>query len=253
MSEVEFEVREGVGIITINRPEVRNAVNGAVAARLADITESIDSRADVRVAIITGAGGNFCSGMDLKAFLSREDVKPRGRGFAGMIRATIDKPMIAAIEGFALAGGFEIALACDLIVAAANARFGLPEVKRGLVANAGGLVRLPAQIPYRIAVELVLTGAMTDASRMVALGLVNRVVPAGQALGEALRLAAEISANGPLAVSTSKRVMRESRDWKTSEAFDLQDAYTAPVFASEDAREGARAFSEKRSPQWTGR
>jgi enoyl-CoA hydratase len=253
MSEVEFEVREGVGIITINRPEVRNAVNGAVAARLADITESIDSRADVRVAIITGAGGNFCSGMDLKAFLNREDVKPRGRGFAGMIRATIDKPMIAAIEGFALAGGFEIALACDLIVAAANARFGLPEVKRGLVANAGGLVRLPAQIPYRIAVELVLTGAMTDASRMVALGLVNRVVPAGQALGEALRLAAEISANGPLAVSTSKRVMRESRDWKTSEAFDLQDAYTAPVFASEDAREGARAFSEKRSPQWTGR
>jgi enoyl-CoA hydratase len=253
MSEVEFEVRDGVGVITINRPEARNAVNGAVAAQLAEITASIDTRADVRVAILTGAGGNFCSGMDLKAFLNREDVKPRGRGFAGMIRATIDKPMIAAIEGYALAGGFEIALACDLIVAASTARFGLPEVKRGLVANAGGLVRLPAQIPYRIAMELVLTGAMADAARMAALGLVNRVVPEGEALAEALRLAADISANGPLAVITSKRVMRDSRDWSSGEAFDRQDAYTAPVFASEDAREGARAFAEKRQPQWTGR
>ncbi|MEZ5487427.1 MAG: crotonase/enoyl-CoA hydratase family protein [Steroidobacteraceae bacterium] len=253
MAEVEFEVRDGIGIITLNRPEARNAVNGAVAAALADITESLETRADVRVAVLTGAGGNFCSGMDLKAFLRNEDVKPRGRGFAGLIRARIDKPLIAAIEGYALAGGFEIALACDLIVAATDARFGLPEVKRGLVANAGGLVRLPSQLPYRIAMELVLTGATVPAERLVALGLVNRVVAPGQALDEALRLAVEISSNGPLAVTTSKRVLRDSRDWPSTEAFDRQDAYTAPVFRSEDAREGARAFAEKRAPRWIGR
>ncbi|MCP5329276.1 MAG: crotonase/enoyl-CoA hydratase family protein [Sinobacteraceae bacterium] len=253
MAEVEFEVRDGIGIITLNRPEARNAVNGAVAAALADITESLETRTDVRVAVLTGAGGNFCSGMDLKAFLRNEDVKPRGRGFAGLIRARIDKPLIAAIEGYALAGGFEIALACDLIVAATDARFGLPEVKRGLVANAGGLVRLPSQLPYRIAMELVLTGATVPAERLVALGLVNRVVAPGQALDEALRLAVEISSNGPLAVTTSKRVLRDSRDWPSTEAFDRQDAYTAPVFRSEDAREGARAFAEKRAPRWIGR
>lgn len=253
MAEVEFEVRDGIAVVTLNRPQARNAVNGALAAALADITEALDARSDVCVAVLTGACGNFCSGMDLKAFLNKEDVKPRGRGFAGMIRATIDKPLIAAIEGYALAGGFEIALACDLIVASAGARFGLPEVKRGLVANAGGLVRLPSQIPYRIAMELVLTGATVGVDRLAALGLVNRVVRDGQALAAALELAAEISANGPLAVSTSKRVVRDSRDWPGSEAFDRQDTYTAAVFRSDDAREGARAFAEKRRPQWSGR
>lgn len=252
MSEVDFTVENGVAIICINRPEAKNAINGAVAKAIADATDQIDKRDDIKVAVLTGAGGTFCAGMDLKAFLRGEDVKPYGRGFAGLTNASIRKPLIAAIEGYALAGGFELALACDLIVASETAKFGLPEVKRGLVANAGGLVRLPRQMPHRIATELVLTGAMISPQQLHAYGLINRVVPEGEALARACELASVIAENGPMAVSVSKQVMRESQDWASTELFERQDAFTKPVFASADAKEGARAFAEKRKPVWTG-
>jgi enoyl-CoA hydratase len=252
MSEVDFAVNDGVATITINRPEARNAVNAAVALAIADATDQIDRRADIAVAVITGAGGTFSAGMDLKAFLRGENVKPYGRGLAGLTNAAIRKPLIAAVEGYALAGGFEMALACDLIVAAETAKFGLPEVKRGLVANAGGLVRLPRQLPYRVALELVLTGDMVPARALHAHGLINRLAPEGQALAVALELARSIAANGPLATAVSKQVIRESQDWPSTEVFERQDVYTQPVFRSNDAREGARAFAEKRMPVWTG-
>lgn len=252
MSEVEFSVSDGIAVITINRPEARNAVNAAVALAIADATDQIDQRADVSVAILTGAGGNFSAGMDLKAFLRGENVKPRGRGLAGLTNASIRKPLIAAVEGYALAGGFEMALACDLIVASETAKFGVPEVKRGLVANAGGLVRLPRQLPYRVALELVLTGDMVSAKELHAHGLINRIAPEGQALNAALELARTIAANGPMATIVSKQVMKESQDWPSTEVFERQDAYTMPVFKSNDAREGAQAFAEKRKPVWTG-
>ena len=252
MSEVILAVVDGVATITINRPEARNAVNAAVALAIADAVDQIDRRSDIQVGILTGAGGIFSAGMDLKAFLRGENVKPYGRGFAGLTNATIRKPLIAAVEGSALAGGFEMALACDLIVASEVSTFGLPEVKRGLVANAGGLVRLPRQLPYRIALELVLTGAPISAQALLAHGLINRIAPAGQVLAVAGELAASIAANGPMAVAVSKRVMQESQDWPSTELFDRQNEYTMPVFKSADAKEGATAFAEKRKPVWTG-
>jgi len=252
MSEVEFSVSEGVATITINRPEARNAVNAAVAMAIADATDQIDQRPDISVAILTGAGGSFSAGMDLKAFLRGENVKPYGRGLAGLTNASIRKPLIAAVEGYALAGGFEMALACDLIVASETSKFGLPEVKRGLVANAGGLVRLPRHLPYRVALEMVLTGDMVPAQVMHAHGLINRLAPEGGALGVALELARAIAANGPLATAVSKQVVKESQDWPSAEWFARQDPYTLPIFKSNDAREGALAFAEKRKPLWTG-
>ncbi len=253
MSEVQFEVRDGVGIIAINRPEAKNAINHDAARAIADAVDAIEGRPDIRVGILTGNGGTFCAGMDLKAFLRGEVVKFPGTGFAGLIERRTTKPFIAAVEGYALAGGFELALACDLIVASSAATFGLPEVKRGLVANAGGLVRLPRQLSYRAAMELVLTGAMIGAQRLYECGLINRVVEPGRALDEAIALAHVIAANGPLAVAASKRVMIEAQDWDTAEMFRRQAEITAPVFASDDAKEGARAFAEKRTPQWQGR
>lgn len=254
MSEesVVLDVETGVAIVRINRPQARNAVDGAVTAGLAAALDSVEARADVAVAIITGAGEHFCAGMDLKAFLRGENVRAPGKGFAGIVQAVSDKPWIAAVEGYALAGGFEIALWCDLIVASQEAKFGLPEVKRGLVANAGGLVRLPRQLPQRIAAEMILTGDALPAPSLAAYGLVNQIVPAGQALTAAKALAARIAANGPLALAASKRVLRQSGDWRSEEMFAAQNAITAPVFTSADAKEGALAFAEKRPPVWTG-
>jgi enoyl-CoA hydratase len=239
--------------MTINRAQVKNAVNLAVSRGLATAMYEQERRDDLRAGIITGAGGSFCSGMDLKAFVGGELPSIEGRGFAGFVSAPPSTPLIAAVEGYALAGGFEIALACDLIVAATDATFGIPEVKRGLVAAAGGLLRLPRQLPQRIAMELALTGDMFSARRAHELGLVNRLAEPGGALAAALQLAASIVANAPLAVAASKRIILESADWPMAEMFARQEAIAQPVIASADAREGAAAFTEKRAARWQGR
>jgi len=247
------EVSNGVMTITINRPEAKNAVNRAVAQGIADAVEELDRNDDLRVGILTGANNTFCSGMDLKAFVSGETPMIEGKGFGGLVEAPPVKPMIAAVEGYALAGGCELAICCDLIVAAENAQFGIPEVKRGLAAAAGGLMRLPRQLPPRVAMELALTGDFIDAGRAQSLGLINQVVAAGSALEGAHRLAAKIAANGPLAVRCSKQVIVESQNWDTDAMFERQMAILEKIFRSEDAIEGATAFAEKRAPVWKGR
>ncbi|QGZ59830.1 crotonase/enoyl-CoA hydratase family protein [Paraburkholderia acidiphila] len=251
--ELLIEYRDGIQILTINRPEARNACTKAVADAIAAALDELERRDDLRLAIITGAGGTFCAGMDLKGFLKGERPSLPGRGFAGLTQAPPRKPLIAAVEGYALAGGFEVVLASDLVVAATNAQFGLPEVKRGLCAAAGGLLRLQQQLPERIAMELVLTGDMFGAQRAYEFGLVNRLTAPGEALAGAIELAQKIVSNGPLAVAASKRVMRESRDWSSAEMFERQREITDPVFASADAREGAAAFAQKRKAVWQGK
>ena len=245
-------VDDGVAVITINRPQARNAVNGEVARGMAGAIEELDARKDVRVLILTGAGGTFCAGMDLKGFLAGDVPIVAGRGFAGIAERPPAKPVIAAVEGYALTGGFEIVLACDLIVASEDAKFGLPEVTRGLVAGAGGLLRLPRRIPYHLAMEIVLTGGHFPAARLRDAGLVNRLVPAGQALAAAGELAADVARGAPLALAASKRVIVESADWDGAQAFARQGEIINPVFSSADAMEGAIAFAEKRAPAWRG-
>ena len=244
------ERRERVLVVTLNRPDQRNAINGAVAQAMADALDELDADASLSVGVVTGAGGYFCAGMDLKAFATGERPWVEGRGFGGIVERSSDKPLIAAVEGFAVAGGLEVALACDLIVAAAGAKLGIPEVKRSLVAAGGGLLRLPHMLPRNIANELALTGDPITAERGYELGLVNRVSEQGAALETALQLAATIAANGPLALAGSKRILRESLDWSQAEAFERQQPIWEPIFASEDAREGATAFAEKRAPVW---
>ena len=251
--EVLVERDNGLIIITINRPQQRNAVNRAVSYGVCEAVDELDASDELRVGILTGAGGTFCSGMDLKAFLRGEVTRVEGRGILGIAITPPRKPLIAAVEGYALAGGFEAMLACDLTVAARNAQFGIPEVKRGLAAAAGGLLRLPRLIPPRIAMELALTGDMMSAERAAQYGLVNILTEPGQALEEAKRLAARIIANAPLSVAASKRVIAEQRDWPIAEMFARQLEITGPVLQSADAREGAAAFAEKRKPDWKGR
>ncbi|MFC3999769.1 crotonase/enoyl-CoA hydratase family protein [Nocardiopsis sediminis] len=250
--EVQYTAEDGVAVITIDRPRARNAVNAAVAQGIADALDDLDARSDLAVGILTGAGGTFSSGMDLKAFMAGEVPVVDGRGFAGFAQRPPRKPLIAAVEGYALAGGFEAVLACDLVVAAEDAKFGIPEVKRGLVAGGGGLLRLPARIPRNIAMEFALTGDLVDAPRLAALGLVNTVTPSGGALAGARELAARIAVNAPLALAVSKRVVTESADWPAGETWQRQDDLILPVFASHDAMEGAAAFAEKRPPVWRG-
>jgi enoyl-CoA hydratase len=250
---VTVEYGDGVIEVTINRPEARNALNGAVRKGITEALAELDGRDDLALAILTGAGGTFCAGMDLKAFLAGELSDAPGRGMAGLTPAQPRKPVIAAIEGYALAGGCELALACDLRVAAENATFGLPEVKRGLVAGGGGLLRLPRLIPPAIALELALTGDFFSAADAHRYGLVNSLTVPGEALKGARALAARITANGPLAVAATKEIITNAADWTLEEGLDAQQPILAPVFASDDAREGARAFAEKRAPQWKGR
>jgi enoyl-CoA hydratase len=219
---------------------------------MADAWKEIDDNDEIRCGILTGAGGTFCAGMDLKGFLAGERPTVPGRGFGGLTQAPPRKPLIAAVEGYALAGGFELVLACDLVVAARGAKFGLPEVRRGLVARAGGLLRLPERLPRAVAMELALTGDFLAADRAYALGLVNRVTADGEAVAEAMTLATVIAANAPLAVAASKQVIAQSPDWPPGERESRQAELTDPVFASQDAIEGARAFTEKRPPVWTG-
>jgi enoyl-CoA hydratase len=245
------ESRGPILIITLNRPEARNAVNTALAQGVAAAVDQLDGDDSLTVGIITGAGGTFCSGMDLKAFRRGEIPSIPGRGFAGIILAPPKKPVIAAVDGYALAGGMEVALACDMIVANRNATFGLPEVKLGLAAGAGGLIRLPRQIPYRIAMEYALTGEFFGAQRAYELGMINRVSE-GPALECALELAAKIGANGPLAVKASKQVICSSGLWSDEEMWRRQQLLIGPVFNSADAREGPAAAAEKRAPNWKG-
>lgn len=250
--ELLVEERGRVLVLTMNRPEARNAMSMTLAHEIADVLEDFDRRADLSVAIITGAGGTFCAGMDLKGFARGERPVVEGRGFAGLVRRPPTKPLIAAVEGYALAGGFEIVLSCDLVVASTEARFGLPEVKRGLTAAAGGLLKLQHRIPYHLAMELVLTGRMWPAPDAAAVHLVNRLAAPGTALEVALELAEEVAANAPLALAASKQVLVRSVDWPLEEKFDRQEAYVDPVRQSADAREGASSFVEKRTPVWTG-
>jgi len=253
MTEVLTEAADGVLVITLNRPDARNAVNGAVAEGVARALDRLDAEDELRLGILTGAGKSFCSGMDLKAFVAGERPWAGDRGFAGIAQRASRKPLIAAVEGFAVAGGFEVALACDLIVAARDARFGIPEVKRGLVAAGGALIRLPKRIPYHLAMEMALTGDPIGAERAHELGIVSRLAEPGEALAAARELAATIAANGPLALDASKRIVQRALDWTEAEAWAAQGEIAGPVFASEDAREGARAFAEKRAAQWRGR
>ena len=250
--EVLTTVENGVLIVTINRPEAKNAMTKAAAEGIAAAMDRLDADDDLRVGILTGAGGTFCSGMDLKGFLRGETPSVEGRGFGGVVQAPPKKPLIAAVEGYALAGGLELMIACDLVVAHSGAKFGIPEAKRGLVAAAGGVMMLPDQIPERVAMELALTGDFIDAPRAYALGLINTVTD-GPALDAAMALAAKIAANGPLAVRVSKQIIKESRGWAMEDRYKKQAQLIAPVFVSEDAREGAAAFAEKRAPNWKGK
>lgn len=250
--EVLTSEEDGILVVTINRPEAKNAMTKAAAEGIAAAMDRLDADDSLRVGILTGAGGTFCSGMDLKGFLRGESPSIEGRGFGGIVQKPPVKPLIAAVEGYALAGGLELMIACDLVVADANAKFGIPEARRGLVAAAGGVMMLPDQIPERVAMELALTGEFIDAGRAYELGLINRVVD-GDALSGAKELAAKIVANGPLAVRVSKQIVKESRGWPMDERYARQAQLIGPVFVSEDAREGSLAFAEKRAPNWKGR
>lgn len=252
VEEVLVAVEGGVMTVTINRPKAKNAVNLAVAKGIAGTMERLDADPEVRVAILCGADNTFCAGMDLKAYVNGELPVVPGRGFAGLAEAPPRKPLIAAVEGYALAGGFELVLACDLVVCASNAQFGIPEVKRGLAAGAGGLVRLPRQIPSRIAKELALLGDFVTAQRAYELGMINRIVEPGRSLAVATEMAQAITRNGPLAVMASKAVIDESQDWASGELFARQSIFLDPIFKSADALEGARAFGERRAPVWKG-
>ncbi|MFE4992034.1 crotonase/enoyl-CoA hydratase family protein [Streptomyces mirabilis] len=255
MSTKEVRVQQ-VGstlLITIDRPQARNAVNAAVAAGLAAALDQLEADTALRAGVLTGAKGTFSAGMDLKAALIGESPAIPGRGFGGLTEAELTKPLIAAVEGWAMGGGFELALACDLIVAAEDARFGLPEVKRGLIAGGGGVIRLPKRIPYHLAMEFLLTGEPVSGGRAGELGLANRVTPPGEAVAVALELAEKLAANAPLALATVKSVVKAAEGVPESDAFDVQRKATGTLMASADAREGMTAFAERRAPQWTGK
>lgn len=253
-STVKVEVAGHVMVLTIHRPERRNAIDLTTARALSAALDRLDADPELRVAILTGGPEMFSAGMDLKAYAEtgeRPVVEPRG-GF-GIVAQPPRAPIIAAVEGAALGGGFEIALACDMVVAGESATFGLPEVKRGLVASGGGMLRLPRRIAPNVAAEAVLTGRPLPARRGAELGLVNAVVPDGTALAHARRLADEIAANAPLAVEYSKQIMAESALWSEADQFTRQESRIAPIRTSADAKEGARAFAERREPVWSRR
>lgn len=250
---IRVERRGHVQVITFDRPEVRNAFNLEMSQQVAAALDELDADPELRAGVVTGAGGFFSAGMDLKAFARGEFPGVPVRGFAGITQKSSDKPLIAAVEGPALAGGFEIAVACDLIVAGRSATFGIPEVRRGLVAVAGGLRQLARRVGRGVAKEMALTGAPIDAARAYELGLVNRVVEDGGALEAAVALAEAIAANAPLATKATKLVLDELDAWDGDDFWARQGEIAGPVIISADAREGAVAFAEKREPVWTGR
>lgn len=251
--EVLIERHGGVLVLTLNRPAKRNAMDGAMARALAAAVDTLDADPSLTVGVLTGAQGSFCTGMDLAAFLTGDIPDVPGRGLGGITRTPPRTPMIAAVEGYAVAGGLELALACDLVVAAEDARFGLPETTRGLVAGAGGLFRLPQRIPRAVAMQYALTGELFTAADAARWGLVNQVTAPGGALAGALDLAARIAANGPLAVAATTRIVREAADWPVGERWERMEEELVAVRQSDDAREGATAFAAKRPPRWSGR
>ena len=250
---VLVEHHDNVLVVTINRPQAKNALDRAVGDGVREAIEELENDRDLRAAVLTGAGGTFSSGMDLKAFLAGEPPSFEGRGLCGITTVPPSKPLIAAVEGWALAGGFEVMLACDLVVAAEDARFGVPEVKRALVAGAGAALNLAKRAPRALALELLLTGEPITAHRAADIGLVNKVVPTGQALAAALELARVIAANGPLAVTATKQIALGGQEWSPYEQMARQSEIIRSVISSRDSREGARAFAEKRAPVWQGR
>jgi crotonobetainyl-CoA hydratase len=256
---VLFERIGNVGVITLNRPKAMNSANAELSGLLGGYLEQVAADPEIRVAVVTGTGRAFCAGMDLKAFAAGEDTACPGHpewGFAGAAQHWIDKPVIAAVNGFAFGGGAELMLSCDLAVAASTAQVGVPEVKRGLFAAGGGAIRLPRLMPRRLAAEILLTGRPLTAEQALAAGLVNKVVAAEELMDATLELAAEVAANAPLALQATKKVMYRSLefgdDW-TEEAWAINGAEFATLAASQDALEGARAFAEKRDPVWTGK
>jgi enoyl-CoA hydratase len=250
---VLVERRDSTLLITIDRPGVKNALDLAVAEGIAAALDELDADPALKIGVLTGAGGNFSSGMDLKAFAAGQKPVIEGRGLAGFAETPPAKPLIAAVEGYALAGGFEVALACDLIVASREAVFGLPEVRRGLLAAGGGLVRLPRLLPPRVAAEIILIGEFVTAERMAEHGVVSRLTDPGSAQDGALELAAKIAANAPLAVAGARRMLQLAPDLDEAALWEEQRKLNAEVGSSEDALEGARAFAEKRPPEWKGR
>nr|WP_231379337.1 crotonase/enoyl-CoA hydratase family protein [Candidatus Solirubrobacter pratensis] len=248
-----MERRDSVLTITLNRPQQKNAVDHELAVQLSSALDTLDADPGVSVGVLTGAGGTFCAGMDLKAFAHGELPVLDGRGFGGLTRALVRKPLIAAVEGWALGGGFELALGCDLIVAADDARFGAPEVTHGLVPSEGGLIRLPRRIPYHVALRVLLTGDPLSAGEASEYGLVDELTAPGAALDKARELAARIAKNAPLALAAVKGVLRATQGLDDRAAFERQDQMIAGLLSSEDVREGAQAFAEKRAPVWRGR
>jgi enoyl-CoA hydratase len=245
-----------VEVLRINREAARNAIDGPTSLAIKAALTDLETDDDVWVVIVTGSGDKaFSAGMDLKAFAAGQagDIMSVEYGFANIARRKFPKPLIAAVNGVAFAGGLEIMLSCDLVVAADHARFGIPEVKRGLVAGGGGLLRLQRRLPYHVAMELALTGEAIDAARALELGFVNRVVPADRLMDEAMALAEKICENAPLAVRTSKEVIKRTYGLTEDEAWDMNTQHIVPIFASADAIEGATAFAEKRPPVWQGR
>jgi enoyl-CoA hydratase len=247
------EARGETLVITIHRPHRRNALTRDVADGLRTALAELDDSPRLRAGVVTGSGDHFCAGMDLRDTPLDEEIDDFERTFQRILADPAEKPLIAAIEGYAVAGGWELALACDLVVASETAKFGLPEVKVGLVAQGGALLELPRRIPYHLAMELSLTGAIVGAARVAEVGAINALCAQGTALQTALALADEVTANAPLAVVATKKVVKNAHGWPVEEQWQRQEEIASPVFHSADAAEGAKAFAEKRPPRWQGR
>jgi crotonobetainyl-CoA hydratase len=261
---VQYEAKDHVALLTLNRPEALNAVNSALADELGGLLEDAGADSEVRAIVVTGTGRAFCAGADLKEIAAGRGVGPTQHpewGFAGLAQHWVSKPLVAAVNGFAMGGGTELALACDLVVASEQAVFGLPEVKRGLLAAAGGVVRLQRQIPIKLALQMALTGDPVPAATALAWGLVNDVVPAQQVVTRALELAGRIAGNAPLSVQYTKKVLYQAASagsdwnpaWNGGDPWAVNAEALEVVFGSSDAIEGSTAFAQKRLPVWTGR